>query len=352
MLCAALALSSACKKSSIDVELVEKETPVEFRAQSQATWVKSGTTSTSQTFPYNDFGVWGMARQGEDVIYNLWGNQSLTEVNKNTATGLFEPTVDAYWLKGYAYNFIAVAPYNDLNEDELTDLNLIPMEDSKEEEPKDAISFIYDISSRYSAGNYAFDLLGAANDTDGPVSSGRTASQDLTFWHLLSQINITVQFGKYANNENIKGTVDAIYLSPIPSGTYTISFDDSNANPRAPMFVTCLPNTSVDKPTISFEFNDAPSTATVGPINVIPQAASSLTFEIDITINEGTDEEPMPVKYEKLAFNLSIPGKLEEYAVNGKYNYTITIGVNAGITFDVAVQDWETPEEKIPEINM
>ena len=338
---------------------------MEFRAQSQATWVKSGTSS--KMFPYDDFGVWGMARQGEDIIYDLWGNDSgndgLTEVfdpERRVANNItdrdtprvFTPSKAAYWIKGYAYNFIAVAPYNDLNEGELTYLNLIPMEDSEEEEPKDAISFIYNISSRYSAGNYAFDLLGAANDTDGPVSSGRTASQDLTFWHLLSQINITVQFGKYANNENIKGTVDAIYLSPIPSGTYTISFDDSNANPRAPMFVTCLPNTSATKPTISCEFNDAPSTATVGPINVIPQAASSLTFEIDITINEGTDEEPMPVKYEKLAFNLSIPGKLEEYAVNGKYNYTITIGVNAGITFDVAVQDWETPEEKIPEINM
>ena len=315
---------------------------MEFRAQSQATWVKSRTSS--KMFPYDDFGVWGMARQGEDVIYNLWGNQSLTEVNKNTATGLFEPTVDAYWLKGYAYNFIAVAPYND------SGYSFISASPAATANPWDHVSFRYDISGKYARPtDYTFDLLGAAADSDGPVSGGRTASQHLSFWHLLSKIIITIQFGKDTEGNSINAVVNTVRISPIPSCVYTLSYDDESDAYTAPLVVQCSPNISASKPTVTFNPNAAK--ATVGPLNVIPQDVSTIGLEIDFTINEGTAQSPIYVPYTGFIVDLNVPGKVATLEPNGQYNYTITIGAKAGITFEVDVQEWETPDE-IPEINM
>lgn len=322
---------------------------VEFRASSQASWVKSTPASSSLSdYGHNDFGVWGIARKEGASPYILWSKNGLTQVRKNTATGApaneYLPASDAYWFSGHTYNFIAIAPYTS----GITNLDINYSNTATA--PDQSLSFTMDMTQKYQT-SYDFDLMAAVAETTVEKGSAQ-GSQDLTFWHLFSQINMIVHFGKDANNVDIKGTIDAIYLSPIPSATYTISFDDSNIHPMSPMFVTCVPNTAATKPTISFKFNNNPEAVSIGPINIIPQQASSLTFEIDITINEGTDEDPILVEYERLPFNLTVPGKLEEYIVNGKYNYTITIGVKAGITFDVEVQEWETPEEEIPEINM
>lgn len=343
LLCAVLALSSACKKASVGVDIVEGEAPVEFYAKSQATWVKSETTSTTQTFPHVNFGVWGMARLGEDAIYNLWGNNSLAEVNKNTTTGIFEPEVDAYWLKGYAYNFIAVAPYND------SGYSFISASPAATANPLDHVSFTYDISGKYATTDYTFDLLGAAADSDGPVSGGRTASQDLTFWHLLSKIIITIQFGKDAQGNSINAVVNTVKISPIPSGVYTLSYDCESTAYTAPLVIQCSPNTSASKQTVTF--NPNPAKATVGPLNVIPQNVSTIGLEIDFTINEGTAQNPISVPYTGFNIDLNVPGKVDTLDPNGQYNYTITIGAKAGITFEVDVQEW-TPVENIPEINM
>ena len=320
---------------------------VEFSASAQATWVKSATTSSDLSNCYNDFGVWGVARKDGD-IYSLWGNEALEEVNINDRTGFNEPKDYAYWYKDYTYNFIALAPFS-LIGGEVSDLDFVPVEESDADNPVDMISFVYNISPRYQQGDYDFDLLAAAAREFNPVS-GRKDSQELIFWHLLSQINMTIQFGKDAENNDIKGTLDAIHLSSLPKALYTVSFNNVVANPTAPTLVTCAPDARASKQKISIEFDDSPESATLGPINVIPQQASSLILEIDFTINEGTKDNPILVSYTGFTRDLSIPGKLEEYTVNGKYNYTITIGSKSGITFDVIVNDWDTPMS--PEINM
>ena len=81
ILCLALPLITACKKTPIPAE-DPQPAEVAFAASSQAVWVKSGETPTP-TFPHDDFGVWGIARQGS-LVYNLWGNDALMRVNKNT----------------------------------------------------------------------------------------------------------------------------------------------------------------------------------------------------------------------------------------------------------------------------
>lgn len=342
LMCVALALS-ACSKKTITPAADPEPAEVGFTAASQAVWVKGGETPMT-SFPYDNFGVWGMARLGEDAIYNLWANNSLAEVNKNKTTGIFEPEVDAYWLKGYAYNFIAVAPYND------SGYSFISASPAATANPLDHVSFRYDISGKYArTTDYTFDLLGAAADSDGPVSGGRTASQDLTFWHLLSKIIITIQFGKDTEGNSINAVVNTVRISPIPSCVYTLSYDDESEAYTAPLVVQCSPNTSASKPIVTFNPNAAK--ATVGPLNVIPQNVSTIGLEIDFTINEGTAQNPIYVPYTGFNIDLNVPGKVDTLDPNGQYNYTITIGAKAGITFEVDVQEW-TPVENIPEINM
>ena len=113
--------------------------------------------------------------------------------------------------------------------------------------------------------------------------------------------------------------------------------------------VQCSPNTSASKPTVTFNPNAVK--ATVGPLNVIPQNVSTIGLEIDFTINEGTAQNPIYVPYTGFNIDLNVPGKVDTLEPNGQYNYTITIGAKAGITFEVDVQEW-TPVENIPEINM
>ena len=349
-MCVALALS-ACTKKTITPAEDPQPAEVGFTAASQATLVKSDTKDTTPLSNIHpDFGVWGIARQG-DLIYNLWGNEALMDVNKNVATGYYEPEEAAYWLKGYTYNFLAVAPYADTG---LTLSGITTREEQANaipaiQNPADYMTCIYDMSSKYTAGNYTFDLLGAAADSDGPVSGGRTASQDLTFWHLLSKIIITIQFGKDTEGNSINAVVNTVRISPIPSCVYTLSYDDESEAYTAPLVVQCSPNTSASKPIVTFNPNAAK--ATVGPLNVIPQNVSTIGLKIDFTINEGTAQNPIYVPYTGFNIDLNVPGKVDTLDPNGQYNYTITIGAKAGITFEVDVQEW-TPVENIPEINM
>ena len=344
MLCAALMLTTACKKTPIPTEDPQPSV-VEFCTKSQAAWVKTQSEPQTEVFPYDNFGVWGMARQEADgAVYNLWGNTALAEVSRNQETNLFEPTIAAYWLRGYAYRFIAVAPYNDAG---YTFGSVTP---ATSENAVDKLTFTYDLSGKYSSTTtYTFDLLGAAADTDGAVAGGRTDSQDMTFWHLLSKINLTIQFGKDAQDNQINAVVDAIRLSPISRAVYNLSYNSQTTESTAPLVIECTPDASATKPTIAFDTNAA--VATVGPIHVIPQNVATVDLEIDFTINEGTEQNPINIPYTGFNVDLIIPDKLVELKPNGQYNYTITIGSKSAITFEVDVQDW-TPKEDIPEIEM
>ena len=172
----------------------------------------------------------------------------------------------------------------------------------------------------------------------------------MTFWHLLSKINLTIQFGKDAQDNQINAVVDAIRLSPISRAVYNLSYNSQTTESTAPLVIECTPDASATKPTIAFDTNAA--VATVGPIYVIPQNVATVGLEIDFTINEGTAEVPIYVPYTGFNVDLTIPDKVVEFRPNGQYNYKITIGVNAAISFEVDVQEWGTPEEEIPEIDM
>ena len=360
LMCVALSLLSSCNKKLPDTPVQEQQVPVGFRAMSQAVWVKSDeTTTTSPMFPYDDFGVWGIARQGSN-IYNLWGNDGLSKVEdlehrvannitNSTTQRVFTPTEAAYWLKDYDYNFLALAPYNPTG---LSAVNFTLAGATGNTTGKDYMTFTYDMSSKYSGDptanpaiepDYAFDLLGAAAQS-GPVEGGRTDSQSLMFWHLFSQIEIkNIGFAT-----GINGTVTKVVFKAFPSGQYTISYDNSATNKTATTGVTCeaitkkADNTNAVKAELTFNNPNFSSISTRPLFNIIPQAVQNFELYIDFTIDEGTSTAPNPVEYQGFKIDLTSQ-QLTEYEYNGKYNWDITIGAKNAVSFNVVrINDWQT----------
>ena len=334
LLCATLA-SVACKKTvqPADEEILN---PVGFRAMSQATWVDP-VPATKADFPSTyDFGVWGIARHDQiSSAYDLWGSTALTRASKNTVTQQYEPATAAYWLAGYKYTFLAIAPYTNSG---VSNLTITP---KVNQSAKDAISFTFDMANKYTGADYDFDLLGASAQTD-QISGGHNASQDLTFWHLLSKISFELKFGQDAKGQQIDGTVNALSLSLKPEASYTISHDDVSAQSTATLHVVANPTeTSAVTVPLSITTNGAKFTA--GPINIVPQTPADLTLTVDFEINES---ETSSVDY-SLEINLAT-SQVEKLLSNNRYNFRITIGASAAITFDVTVnQEWTESDKEI-----
>lgn len=345
LMCALIALSSCTKKPHTPTE---EPQPVEvgFTAASQAVWVK-GETDPKTTFPYTDFGVWGIARNTSVASpYILWTSNQLTKVsapegtqtNKEETNIVFTSTEAAYWLRDYSYDFLAIAPYNPSG---LTNVAFTLKDAAGNTTGKDYMTFTYDMSSKYTAGDYAFDLLGAAAQNK-VETGGYRESQNLMFWHLLSQIEIkNIGFAS-----GINGTVTKVLFKAFPSGEYTISYDNSTSNSTAPTRVTSevinekSDNTPSDKAEITL-LN--PNFSTAAPIiHIIPQRVEYMELYIDFTINEGTSDIPKLVEYQNFKIDLNVQ-ELDEYIYNGKYNWSITIGTKNAVSFNVVqVNDWQT----------
>ena len=348
MLClGALALGS-CAEHSIEPEAEQPEL-ISFAPMSEAAQAKA-STPLPNLYPDYDFGVWGIARESLNSPYILWEENTLTRVTPrtgnpstgNTSTS-YIPEKDAYWFKGYTYNFIAIAPYND-NGFTLPTNGIVKKEDQgNTTNPKiDYITFSYDLSGKYTSSNYTFDLLAAAEQTT-ISDADYSTSQTLTFSHLFSQIEITnISFGTDATGTQILGSVDKIRLKAYPKGQYTISYNNNSDNRTKPTGIACdaitpeTDNTAVKKEAV-FSNPVFGSASTPNPkVNIIPQEVANLELYIDFKINEGTANEPSFVEYENFKINLTQP--LTEYLPNGKYNWSITIGAKNAISFDVKVK--------------
>jgi hypothetical protein len=256
-------------------------------------------------------------------------------VNKNTTTGYYEPEEVAYWVKGSTYNFLAVAPHADAG---LTFAGATTKEDQAGvTSPSDYLTFTYDMSGKYAAGNYTFDLLGAAAQT--PVTTGGyDESQQLVFWHLLSQIEIkNIGFAS-----GISGTVNKVHFKAFPSGEYIVSYDNNEAlNLTAPtkveseVITKTSNNTDIDKSDVIILNPNFNTSAPI--IHIIPQKVEYLELYIDFSINEGAST----AEYQGFKIDLTAQ-ELEEYVYNGKYNWNITIGTKNSVSFEVVkVNEWK-----------
>ena len=329
-MCAVLALvSCSLKQHTPEPEPQPEPQPetVAFRATSQAVWVKSTTTSSTLSDYHNDFGVWGIARKAGASDYVLWSDDELTQVVKNTATGApdneYKPVSDAYWFSGYTYNFIAIAPFTNSG---ISNVGFILKEDNTEDEV-DAISFDYTSPATF---NVDFDLMAAVAETSVEKSSSQGA-QNLTFWHLFSQITFRVKFGNDRSGNPIEGTVQKIEQKNLrTNASYVVSAGDNTSA----LAVTCEAD---DSPTVDLTFTTSETIPTgeswafIDRVNILPQDISDFKLFIDFEIGDGD--------YDAYEVDLSSAGDF--YDFNERYFWNITIGNNLYISFETKVSPWD-----------
>ena len=317
-LCAALTLGSCTKKHHQPEEPLKA--PLDFTAVSQNSALKSGATKATTPLSafHGDFGAWGIARQeGNATPYILWESNAMSQVVKST-DNTYVPVADAYWLTGFAYNFIAVAPYTD----GISGLVVTPPTDAQT--GKDAITFTFDQGAKYTAGDFDFDLMGAAAATDAITT--KPSTQPLTFWHLFSQININVSFVDANGTAVSTGTVSQMRLCNVKSkADYTLTFGAANN-----LSVACGRHT--DDKTISLSGSSA-------TVHILPQSITGFELYLDFTLDGAA--------YYDFKVNLNTTGHPTTYNWNEVYNWNITIGPKASVSFSYTVLPWV--EEKVGE---
>ena len=299
-----------------------------------------------------DFGVWGIARYKTSNVpdYLLWDATSMTEVKQvqagNSLSYSYIPVTDAFWFRDYTYDFIAVAPWAAADGLTVT---------SGESSGSDILTFDFDLAEKYSptqptdpdaapvAPDYDFDLMAAVGHSFVETTATHP-TQDLTFWHLLSKIQVKVGFGNDLSGKKIDGKVTKIRLGKVQTkAEYTVSASSPNQ-----LSIDFKP---YSEPEVSIEYQVPENMQAPDPnrpnwvLHIIPQVVKNMELYLDFAINEGTTQEPDWVEYKNLWINLDLPANQVAYGRNEQYNWNITIGTKAAITFSVDVTDWTEAEE-------
>ena len=328
-LCAAL-VAGACTKN--DPADQDQRVPLVFHALSQAADVKAG--GGTNAFPYDNFGIWGIARKSGESDYVLWEAAALTKVDKVTvgSTTAFKPVSDAFWVSGYTYHFIGLAPFTADGTAAGTPIigaTGSPIQPTFSTSSGDAMTFSYDLSGNYTASNYTFDLMAAvAEETVTGTASSHSSSQALTFWHLFSKININVAFKDGENT--FDGTVDKVRLQMDKDVAYTISF---NADKQLNVATDAGTKNQAE---VIFAKNES-TNAVPASLHIVPQESANMRLFLDYTIGSG--ENSFSLK--DIEVNLSATGNPATYGYNESYNWNITIGPKEDISFAVTVASWE-----------
>lgn len=321
----AIALLPGCGKHHATPDESDTKIPIDFSAISNTTEVKSTTPLSSI---HEDFGVWGIARHYDASIspYLLW-DADLERVTKTDQ--YYQPENPAFWVLGYTYNFLALAPFTDL------DAEVRP--ERATATTKDKLVFKYDLGKKYVKSNYAFDLMGAAATSTVNAAHDRGA-QDLTFWHLFTTINIKVTFS------GTTGSVSGMRLHNVDSDAdYTISFDDEPGNGETrdtdyPLDITYdAAAGGKSLKTISFD-SEMPDDGYV--IRILPQNISDFDLYLDFTVKQQNQDVPT----ENFKINLSNAKVNPIYSHNKWYNWNINISPKT-IEFDVTVDEWTDGDE-------
>lgn len=335
--CAVLTLSSCRKNHHTPVEL-DQPVSVGFSAVSQTAAVKSVTKAAEPLSEYHDdFGVWGIARNPANTaqpVYMLWNQNSLVKVKKSQDSEIYVPERVAFWLSGYTYDFLALAPYNDTGVSGLSVAQATPP-------AKDALSFIYDISSKYTdlERDYEYNLMGAAAQNTVDKASTHSSQQVLTFWHLFTKLCVKVSFEGVT-----EGTLTGMRLVNVYFKTkYDISLDSGNA-----LSVTNSTPDGYEQLTVGFGSEDFSREETedgkqwqTATVHIVPQEIShwKLFLDFNITTEDGTaSTSNFEVNLANAKPDSSNPNR-GKYAYNEWYNWNITISPKI-IKFDVSVTPW------------
>lgn len=308
---------ASCDKSNGSVSTQEEKALIDFAAKSQSAATKGDPLSDY----HEDFGVWGIARKSGQMDYMLWEPSAMTKVERQVTTDIYAPVEDAFWLGGYTYNFIAVAPWEAAD-----DISSITYDTDSGTE---SLTFPFDLAGKYGDGVYNFDLMAAVAETPAKASATDYDQQPLVFWHLLSQINIKVEFVN-ADGTKAHGSVSQIRIYNVDQdASYTISSEDGSIK------VDCQEGDRKydDTPIIFNESNNSSWT-----FNIVPQDRRPFRFFMDFTLVKGNDT----VAYRDFEVNLDPEGDAnpEYYGYNEMYNWNIKIGPKATISFSIDVKEW------------
>lgn len=319
-LCAAMLTMAACGKThGTDEE--ETRQAVGFVPQSEANLVKATTPLSAF---HSDFGVWGIARHATQNDIILWESNAMSEVKQQGNTEVYVPVSDAYWFSGYTYDFIAVAPW-DLAKD-ISSINKGTVSGT------DNLSFTYSLADKYAAGAYKFDPMAAvAESTVNTTAASWTSQQNITFWHLSSQIVVIVNF------VNANGVVKGMRLHNVDTDcNYTISFDNNNLDVE-----TSSPNpTQTNQAVISCDSDHLDkNTTNQWSVHIHPQNISDFNLYLDFYLTDGSQTVSMT----NCEINLGNAKANPIYKNNESYNWRINISPNA-ITFDVSVTPWDAAD--------
>ena len=306
---AALFCLCSCTEKQHTTDPEPQKLPIGFRPMSQAVMVKSGTA-----FPetIQKFGVWGIAGNNLNIQY-LWNTDSFIDVYRQT-DGTYKPATDAYWFSYSTHDFLALA--SNPSTVALPSVSISHTTNPNQLNP--SMSFSYDLSERYTAKDYAFDLLGAAARKT--ITTVTNPSQDLLFWHLFSQININVTFVDGNGTTINTGTVSQMRLLNVDKeANYIISFNNNNE-----LAVSCQSNSN-QQANLTFD-------AGTGLVNILPQDISDFKLFLDFTTNGAAIDE--------FEIDLTNAKAKSPYLYNNKYNWIITIGPKQNVSFKVEVVPW------------
>lgn len=307
---------ASCNKSNGSVSTQEEKALIDFAAESRDAAVKGDPLSGY----HEDFGVWGIARKSGQMDYMLWENSAMTKVERQGTTDVYAPVEDAFWLGGYTYNFIAVAPW-----EAAEGISSITYGTDSGTE---SLTFPFDLAGKYDEGVYDFDLMAAVAETAAKASATDYVQQSLTFWHLLSQINIKVAFVEADGETPANGSVSQIRIYNVDQdASYTISSNEDGS-----IYVKCQEGERKygDTPIVFNESNNSSWT-----LNIVPQDRLPFKLFMDFMV-KGNDT----VAYRDFEVDLEGAANPEYYDYNKMFNWNIKIGPKATISFSIHVNEW------------
>lgn len=315
---------ASCDKSNGSVSTQEEKALIDFAAESRDAAVKGSDLSEF----HEDFGVWGIARHSIHNDYLLWESTAMTKVERQGTTNAYAPVKDAFWLGGYTYNFIAVAPWEAA--DDISSITYGTGSGTA------SLAFPFDLAGKYDGGDYDFDLMAAVAETPAKTYAKDYGQQPLAFWHLFSKIRITVSF------LNATGTVTGLRLLNVDTnGTYSISFDTDKS-----LKVGYELPSSPSEEDITFDrTNLDEGQNSQWTLHLLPQYIDDFELYLDFDITEGD----YTVTTSNFKVNLEPAQSASPYYDRNEwYNWNIIISPKT-ITFDVSVNDWGIPENDYPD---
>ena len=312
-------LLAACDRNRHTPDPDTQKAPISFAALSQNIPVKAGEIPLSSI--HDNFGIWGYATKQEHPDYLIWEDETMSRVRYNGSS--FFPDTYAFWLSGYDYNFIALAPYTD-GADRLASIVI--------GQNKDALSFAYDMSEIYSpstegvAPRPGIDLMGsiAKAHVDKAATQG---VQDLRFHRLTSRIDIKIIFENSGNELSDIPEISGLRLENVDAdAAYTISYASENT-----LGINCNIGESSD--------TDIPLTLTKDKDSwwgvttyILPQNVSDFKMYIDFTIGDEV--------YKEFPITLTFPADDREYGINQWHTWKITLTPSLFVFFEPSVTDW------------